>query len=247
MSFLNIPEINPWVATSAIIFLGVFTQSLVGFGSALVVMGILPGLIGVEVSVPLVALVGLTLELILLVRYRNFIQFRVILPLILAAYVGIPFGVWALSRLPEDVFLIILGVVLSTYAVYALIKVQLPRLTHPGWGYLAGFLAGLLGGAYNTSGPPVIIYGNAKNWPLETFKSNLQGFFLFSNVFVVANHLLQQNMSRQVGLYYLWALPAIGLGVLVGTSLDRYINPMIFRRIVLLILLGLGIRMILAV
>ena len=39
------------------IFLAVFTQSLAGFGSALIAMALLPGIVGIQIATPLVALV----------------------------------------------------------------------------------------------------------------------------------------------------------------------------------------------
>jgi len=50
-----------------IIFLAVFTQSLSGFGSALVAMALLPALIGIHQAAPLVALVMATIEIFLLI------------------------------------------------------------------------------------------------------------------------------------------------------------------------------------
>lgn len=55
----------------AVIFLAVFTQSLSGFGVALVAMSLLPALIPIQVAAPLVAVVGLTIEFFLLLRYRS--------------------------------------------------------------------------------------------------------------------------------------------------------------------------------
>jgi uncharacterized membrane protein YfcA len=40
-------------------------------------------------------------------------------------------------------------------------------------------------------------------------------------------------------------LPAIGLGFVAGTSLDRYLDPQRFRKIVLILLILMGIRLIL--
>ena len=44
---------------------------------------------------------------------------------------------------------------------------------------------------------------------------------------------------------YLLVLPALALGILVGTALDRYINPGIFRKMVLILLVVMGVRMML--
>jgi hypothetical protein len=228
-----------------VIFLGAFTQSLTGFGSALVAMALLPALIGLNLAAPLVALASLTLETLFLLRYRRAFNFRLIAPMILAAYLGIPLGVLALSRVNQDLFLKILGLVILFYALYALVGIRLPRFEGKAWAYLAGFLAGLLGGAYNTSGPPVIIYGNARGWSPIEFKTNLQGFFLFTNIFIVVNHAMGGNFSPAVWRYYAWSIPAIVLGILAGTSLDRFIRPAIFRKLILIVLVILGGRLLL--
>ena len=228
---------------AGIVFLGVFIQSLCGFGSALVAMALLPVFLSTVTLTPLVALVAVTLQLILLMRYRKAFKLKAITPLIIAALFGIPLGVWALSRLNEQVFLTGLGIVITGYALYGLTSIRMPRLTSPAWAYLAGFLAGLLGGAYNTSGPPVVIYGDCRRWSPAEFKSNLQGFFLVVDSFVVINHAFRGNITSEVVKYYLLALPVIGLGIIAGTSLDRYLNPQTFRKLVLLLLVILGIRL----
>ena len=133
-----------WVGL--VVFLAVFTQSLSGFGSALVAMALLPTLVGIRVATPLVALVGFTLEIVLIVRYHQALDMRAIWRLALAGLIGIPLGVYFLSTVDEKISLTILGVVLSGYAVYALLGLKMPRLDRPVWAYLAGLFGGLHNG-----------------------------------------------------------------------------------------------------
>jgi uncharacterized membrane protein YfcA len=238
---VNLKLLAPLLA----LFFAVFTQSLAGFGVALIAMALLPGLVGIQTATPLVALVALTIEFFLLIRYRQALQFHAVWPIALASVVGIPLGVWALKGVEERLFLTVLGVVITGYALYALFQFKLPQLTHPAWAYVVGFLAGIIGGAYNTSGPPVIIYGNCRRWPPAEFKSNLQGFFLVNSAFVVLGHALNHNLTPQVWRYYLWSLPVLGLGILGGTSLDKFINQDIFRKVVLWLLVLMGLWLIL--
>lgn len=229
-----------------IVFLAVFTQSLSGFGSALVAMALLPPVIGLSLATPLVALVMITIEVVLLLRYRQALNIRAVWRIVLAALIGIPLGISFLIRLDGGLVLSALGVVIAAYALYALFDIRLPALIHPAWAYGFGFLAGLLGGAYNTSGPPVILYGNCRRWGAAEFKSNLQGFFVVTSLFVVLSHAWNRNLTGEVWRYYLLTLPAMALGVMLGTSLDTRLNPITFRRIVLVLLLGMGIRLIFA-
>jgi uncharacterized membrane protein YfcA len=231
-----------WVGL--VVFLAVFTQSLSGFGSALVAMSLLPAIVGIRVATPLVALVGFTLEIVLIVRYRQSLDVRAIWRIVLAALIGIPLGVYFLSNVDEKLSLALLGVVLTGYAMYALLGLKMPSLDRPVWAYLAGLFGGLLGGAYNTSGPPVIVYADCNHWPPDAFKSNLQGYFIISSVIVVASHAMSGNFTSQVWNLFWWTIPFIAIGLVAGLSLDHRLNPLLFRRLVLVLLVAMGIRLI---
>ncbi|MGB7873964.1 MAG: sulfite exporter TauE/SafE family protein [Anaerolineales bacterium] len=227
-----------------VVFLAVFTQSLSGFGSALVSMALLPAMIGIRVATPLVAVVALVLEIVLIVRYRQALDMKSIWRVILAALVGTPLGVYFLSNVDERISLTLLGIIIAGYAVYALLGLKMPRLDQPIWAYLAGLFGGLLGGAYNTSGPPVILYADCRRWPPDMFKSNLQGYFVVSSVAVVASHTLNGNLTPQVWHMFWWTIPFIAIGLIAGLSLDRWLDPVLFRRVVLALLIVMGIRLI---
>ena len=233
------------LAILAVLSLAVFTQSLTGFGSALVAMALLPAIVGLRVAVPLVALVALAIEILLLLRYRQSFQIRAIKPLALGALGGIPLGILFLRSVNEHVVLSVLGVVIAAYALYSLLEYNPPRMTHFVWPYALGFLAGLLGGAYNVSGPPVVVYGTCAGWSPAQFKGNLQGFFIFSSLTVAVSHAISGNLTGEVWRIFPLAFGAIGLGIAAGINLDRRLNPLIFRRGVLALLLVMGVKLIL--
>ncbi|MGD8405810.1 MAG: sulfite exporter TauE/SafE family protein [Anaerolineales bacterium] len=227
------------------VFLAVFTQSLSGFGVALVAMALLPALIGIHLATPLVAVIALVLESVLILRYRQALDVQAIWRVVLAALIGTPLGVYFLSRVNEDISLSLLGIVIAGYSIYALLGLKMPRLDRPIWAYIAGLFGGLLGGAYNTSGPPVILYADCCRWPPDTFKSNLQGYFVVSSVAIVVSHALNGNFTSQVWELFWWTTPFIIVGIVAGLSLDRWLDPTIFRRLVLVLLIVMGIRLIL--
>jgi len=227
----------------SVIFLAAFTQSLSGFGLALVSMAILPSVIGFHMATPLVALVAILIESILLLRYRESLDVRAIWRVVLAALVGTPLGVVFLSRVDEILASSILGIVIAGYALYALLGLKLPHLEGSLWAYSAGLVGGLLGGAYNTSGPPVIVYADCRRWQPDVFKSNLQGYFIISSLAVVVSHALNGNITQQVWHAFWWTLPFIGVGLVAGLSLDRWLNPVVFRRVALSLLVVMGIRL----
>ncbi len=225
------------------IFLGAFTQSLTGFGVALVTMSILPSFLGLRAAAPLVALTGIVLESMMLIRYRESLQVKSIWRPLAASLAAIPFGIYFLRQLDERISLFVLGLVIAGYALYALIGFRLPELSHPLWAWLTGLACGLLGGAYNTAGPPIVIYGNCRRWSPQEFKSNLSGFFIVNSLMVVSTHFLSGSYTREVMTLFWMVLPALVLGFLTGQSLDRRLDPGMFRKIVLMLLVVLGIRL----
>jgi uncharacterized protein len=228
-----------------VMLIAAFTQTLTGFGSALVAMSILPSLLGISVASPLVALMAITLESILLIRLRGSFNLKAVWRLSLAALIGIPIGLALARSINEDVVLTVLGVILVGYSFYALITPRLPELKHPAWAFLFGFVGGILSGAYNVAGPAAVIYGNCRRWQPDEFRSNLQAFFLINDTFVLINHGLAGNLKPIVWSYYLVALPAILIGIFFGLKLDRRINPDVFRKLVQVLLIVMGLRLIL--
>lgn len=229
---------------AAILFLAAFTQSLSGFGVALIAMALLPTLIGMQMSIALVALVGFLVNLGVLIRYWRSLQIKTILPLIISSWVGVPLGILLLRRLDEALTLPLLGIIIAGYALYALLGLKLPALNGRGWAYGAGFFGGFFGGAYNTPGPPVILYASCQDWKRDVFKGNLQAFFIQVGVIVVIGHWASGSFTPEVWSLFWRALPWLIAGMLAGLSTDRWINPEIFRKIVLVLLVVTGLRLV---
>ncbi len=115
--------------------------------------------------------------------------------------------------------------------------------TNPIWGIIAGFCAGILGGAYNANGPPVIIYASITQKDKGAFRSILQAFFLINGFVIIAGHTFFGLITKQVLYYSLWGLPGLLLGMLLGFYIDRFLTPHRFRKLVIagIILLGTGL------
>ena len=225
----------------AIVFVAAFAQSLTGFGFALIMMPLVTVVLGVRTAAPVVALAALTVYSVNLIRYRRSINVPEVLRLGVASAAGVPVGIWVLANADEKVVMRILGLTLVVYASYSLLQPKARRVLSRGWVYPAGFLAGCFGGAYNTPGPPVIVYGSMRQWPRDEFRAVLQSLFFLNGILVVASHALAEHVTKQVLVYYLYTVPALAVGILVGSTVDSNLDQKLFRRIVTAMILVLGL------
>jgi uncharacterized membrane protein YfcA len=215
-----------------VVFCASFVQTLTGFGFALMVMPLITLVLGLRTAAPLVALAGLTLYATNLLRHRAAFNLKEVLPMGAAAALGVPVGVWVLANADENLVRQLLGLILVAYASYALARPKAPRLRCQRWAYPAGFAAGCLGGAYNTPGPPAIVYGSLRRWPKDEFRAAMQALFLLTGFLVVASHVVARHVTADVLTFYLYAAPALGLGILVGSRADRWVDGNRFRTLV---------------
>lgn len=235
---------NP-LLIAIIVYLAILVQAISGSGLALVAMPLLIGVLAPLEAATLVSLMSITTQSIMILRYYRALTFSGLWRLIAGALIGIPIGILALSRLDEQVILTVLGVILVGYALYGLFAPHIAPIKNPNWGYAFGFASGLLHGAYNTGGPPYTIYCTTQRWSPPQYKCNMQVLLMVNSASVVVAHLIAGHVTVAVLQNYLIALPMIVLGAGTGFVLDRYINEKVFRRIVLIILLVIGVRMLL--
>jgi uncharacterized membrane protein YfcA len=232
----------PTALTLLVLFLSSLTRSTLGFGDALIAMPLLVMLLGVPTTAPLVALVGTAVGLVILVRNWYSVDMRAAWPLILASACGIPLGLVFLHGVSEVHVKALLGVLLVVFASYNLLMPPLTLTKAPkGLAYTFGFFAGILGGAYNTVGPLLVMYGNLHRWPPDRFRATLQGCFFPAYGFIVIGHGLSGALTSRVLVLFGLSLPVLFLATLLGEHLNAALHRERFTRYINGILLGLGL------
>ncbi|MFH1198207.1 MAG: sulfite exporter TauE/SafE family protein, partial [bacterium] len=112
------------------------------------------------------------------------------------------------------------------------------------WGYLFGFLSGLLGGAFNTNGPPILIYFYLQGWDKFKQKASITGFFIITSVVIVSTHAVTGITTGNVMKLFFYSLPAVVIGLFAGSRLFKKVSTEIFNKIILYGLIIIGIFMI---
>ena len=228
----------------AILFLSTFIRSALGFGDALIAMPLLAMVVGLQVATPLTAMGATTIAIIILIRSWKKVEIKAAWRLVLATWIGIPVGIYFLKAAPEILVKSLLGILITSFGLYNLLVPKLPRLLNDKWAYLTGFIAGILGGAYNTNGPPVVIYGMLRRWDAEKFRATLQGYFLPTGAAILITHGLAGMWTTQVVHLYLYSLPIIIIAVLIGGKVNKLIPQGKFDKIIYGFLVVVGILLV---
>ncbi|MCX6559224.1 MAG: sulfite exporter TauE/SafE family protein, partial [Candidatus Aminicenantes bacterium] len=152
-----------------------------------------------------------------------------------------PFGLLVLKHANGRLVNLILAAVIVLFALYNLIRPGLLRLRTDRTAPLFGLVAGVLGAAYNTNGPPVIFYGALRGWAPKSFRATLQGYFLPTGTAILIGQGIAGLMTGPVLKTYLYALPLIALGTTAGWMLGALIPARRHASWIYALMLGAGL------
>lgn len=226
-----------------VIFFGALIRATLGFGDALFAMPLLALAVRMQIASPLVAFLGIVIATSMLILNWKNVDLNAAWRLILSSFFGIPVGLYFLTNVPEMIVRALLGVILILFGLYNLFLPQLPLVRSRALAYAMGFLGGVLGGAYNTNGPPVILYGKLAGWTPDRFRATLQSYFMPTAGFIFIGHGLAGSWTREVLSLFALSFPLILAAIFLGTLLSRRIRPGNFDRLVYTALIGMGVLM----
>lgn len=234
-----------YLLTVTILFLSTLTRSALGFGDAVIAMPLLAMVIGIRTATPLVAFVATTIAVTIVIRHWREVDLKASWRLVLSSCVGIPLGLALLKGASEETMKALLGAIIALYGLYNLTKPGL-KLTSDRFGlsYVFGFFAGILGGAYNTNGPLVVVYATLRNWEPTRFRATLQGYFLPTGFFILVGHGLAGLWTVDVVKMYAASFPAVTAAIFLGAVVNRKIPRQRFEPLVNVALILMGAMLI---
>ena len=225
-----------------VIFVATLIRSTVGFGEALVGVPLLALRLPVAVAAPLAVVVSILIAGLIVAQDWRDIEVRSAGWLVASSFLGIPLGLSLLTLVNDHVVKAILGVIITVFATYSLAAKRVRHLEHDHLTLLlgAGFVSGILGGAYGMNGPPLAVYGSLRRWAPQRFRATLQGYFLVASVAGLAGYATVGLLHAPLGRYLLLSVPGVCIGVVVGRVLNRRLRGDTFFRVVYGGLIAIG-------
>lgn len=223
-----------------VVFIAYAIKGLSGFGSGLIAVPLLALLLPVQLIVPVLGLLSYSGTIYQSYSLRDSVRWAELWPLLPFSLAGIVIALWLLVSLDSSVLALVLGIIVSTYALYTLLP---DRILSGGrwWAVPAGGLAGLVGALFGTGGPFYVIYLRLRQLDKTGFRATIAMIFLADGAFRISGYAVTGLYDSRVLMLVLVLYPVLFMGMYAGHHLHLRISQQLFNRLISLLLLLSGI------
>jgi len=227
---LSIIDPTSLLLASIIIFFGALTQSLIGFGLAVVATPLLYLVDPQLVPAPVIVM-GFSISLLTLFRERTSLEFNGLQYALLGRIPGGFLGAALLIFAPQPVLGLAIASIVAAAVILSLLKFNL-KVNRKSL-FAAGFVSGIFGNVAAIGGPPMAILLSGRD--AKQFRAALSAFFIFSSTIALVILAITGLLTIEHLWLSLMLLPGVILGYLVSGRLVGYIDKNKTRKITLLL------------
>jgi len=167
-------------------------------------------------------------------------------PLVLAMVAGTVAGANVLAGLDRSTLNLVVGTIVVLFCLNGFVHptLRLAPRAERGAGVVAGAVGGFMGGLSALFGPPIIVYFASLGLDRETFVGTISSIYLCCAVTLVVVFGSVGVMSGGQFVESIVACAPLLLGVWAGQWLRGRIREAVFRKVLLVVLLAVGARLI---
>jgi len=231
--------VTPFVLVAIALILGfaAVTQSITGFGFALIGVPGLALLLGPKVAVVAMSSVGVPLVIWNAIRWREDILWREAITTSIAAWVGMPIGLFVITRVREEPLQVVIALTVLVFTALLWRRVRLPTDSLPAE-VGVGLTSGMLSTSTGMSGPSLVIALQARGVPPSAFRATLATVFVSGSAISLLLFWSRGLVSADAVKVAAAGLPGLLIGILLGELGFRRVDHERFRAIVLVLLVA---------
>lgn len=239
------PATLAWCA--AALALAGFVKGVIGIGIPLVGVSLLSLMLTVPQAVALLPVPIIVANTWQAIHGGHFLKTcRRFAPLLIAMMIGTVIGGALLSTIDQALLMLIVGAVVLIFAAAELrrFRLRVPVHHHAIAGGVAGFLGGFLGGMSSVFGPPVIMFLTSLELGKEEFVGTISSIYLFAGILLGATLAGFDVAGLDELTWSALATVPLFAGMMVGQLTRRHVSEALFRKVLLIMLVLIGLNMI---
>ncbi|MGL4676997.1 MAG: sulfite exporter TauE/SafE family protein [Brevinema sp.] len=216
-----------------------FLSALTGFGCTILAMPFMIPLVGIGVAKPVLLVMGTLQPLYLVLKMVKYIRWDILKTILIVSGLGLPIGFVLYSYLPQEISLILLGIVMliaGSMGIARLRGIEFKNIPNHILLFLV-FIGGILQGAFVSGGPLIVIYASLVLLDKNEFRASLSVLWLILNSIIMGQHIINNQFTPEVNTMILWNLPFLALSIYLGNILAMKVSKRLFDYILNIILL----------
>jgi uncharacterized membrane protein YfcA len=206
-------------AALAIAGLAGLVRGFSGFGSALIYVPLMSAVYGPKIAAPAFVIGDIVTGTIFLSGVWRKAHYLAVVVMAVAAITAAQFGTLILQNADPIVL---------RWSITVLVELVVVVLAS-GWRYhgkphiaitiAVGILAGLLGGALQISGPPILVYWLGSGFPADVLRANFFAYFTLFSLGTLVTYALHGLVTDVVLALSVFTTPLTILGMWIGSKL----------------------------
>lgn len=223
------------------VFIAGTVRGFAGFGSALIMVPCIAmlynPLTGV-ISALVVDAIGGFQMLPVALRHSDR---KTVIPLSIAAIIGIPTGAYILISLDPELMKKAMAIAVLIFVLLLAFGWKMKGKQTFTKKFLAGLFGGMLGGSTGFTGPPVILYLMSSGQPPQTLRASISLFFICTSIISIATFSLAGVFNTELLIKGVLLTPFSLVGIVVGGKMFHLATEKLFKYVALVILTIVGI------
>jgi hypothetical protein len=226
------------IISSLIVFMAFFIRGMTGFANSLILVPLMALFLDIKIVVPIAAMLSLASGSLLFHSTKKQINKEFIFVLIFVM-LGTLIGTHFLVTFGSSFLKSILGMMVILFSIQIFFNKTFKKI-NKWFGAIAGIIAGILGGMFTTNGPPLVIYFGNK-LQKESFRATLNVIFFVDAIWLNSLYVARGVITFEEFKLAIILLPALIIGIFLGSKIHFKINEVLFKRVVAVILCIVGI------
>ena len=224
-------------------FLAGIVQGATGFGSGLILNAFWLHILEPSIAIPLNIISCLFISGFPIYKLRKTLDFSKLKSLIYLGLIGIPIGVFILSKTEPIAFKVAVGLLLIIYSIWMFVSrgVYFKLNSNPLMDKLVGLVSGIMGGFAALGGILPTVWVGLQKLPKNTQRGTYEPFIFITSIASIISFYFAGLITLNILIDFIRAFPALIIGAWIGIKIYPKINEDLFRKAILILIFLAGL------
>lgn len=240
------PEFLRYTLVAIILFLAHLQEGITGFGCAVLSIPFLAMLLGLDVAVQMMMMLGWCSSLLIVLDSRKHIVWKEFARITTLVGLGLPFGILAAKSVPQSTLKWVLAGFMVAVGAQGLVvqfgNKPVPKMT-PRTRLLTSLflpLGGVIHGVFGTGGPLIVIYAARAITDKTLFRVTLSMMWFVMASLMTGHWIADSSLKPGVLGLVACCVPITITAIHLGNKAHYRVNDLAFRKVVYSVLIASG-------